>query len=124
MNKKLKVLIALVVAGMFHCSCYSATCYGLTNAACTTLTNGASCSFTCPNGDGTHSATVSDRGSKDACYDVGSGKSGKTGCDSNSTICSYTCGAATCPLTGLPISGTVAVSSGRKLSGNDCVGSS
>jgi len=98
------------------------TCYNLTNAPCTTLTNGAVCLLSCPNGDGFHEGTVVDRGSGSACYSLPSGSeasTGQTGCSDGTTSCKYKC-RAICGLTGLPIEVQKTGRMEKVLSGDYC----
>lgn len=101
--KKLTYLLPVAV-GLFVMAAgiWGYTCYDLTDAPCTSMTNGAPCDVVCPNCRPTlHPGTVSSRGSGNACYDVQSG--GNRDCLDSTTICYYTC-TGTCPLTGRPIS--------------------
>lgn len=110
----------LVAAGLFvvRTETWGSTCYNLTNAPCTSLTNGASCNVRCPNcSPELHTGTVSSRGSGMACRDVSSG--GKTDCLDDTTDCRYTC-TATCPLTGTAISSDNYARKVKKLGGVGC----
>jgi len=54
------VILVTIACGILASRAKSQPCYGLTNVTCLTLTNGAPCTFKCPNDDGNHSATISE----------------------------------------------------------------